>query len=136
MALFQTEEYLDRIRNAKSRMTDAGIDVLVVSDPANMNYLTGYDGWSFYVPQAVVVSLSQEQPTWIGRGMDANGARHTTFLSEENIIGYPDDYVQSTAKHPMNFVACEIKRRGWDKKSIGLEMDAYYFSARGYVELQ
>jgi Xaa-Pro dipeptidase len=136
MALFQTEEYLERIANTKSRMTDAGIDVLIVSDPANMNYLTGYDGWSFYVPQTVVVSLSQEQPTWIGRGMDANGARHTTFLSEENIIGYPDDYVQSTAKHPMNFVAGEIKHRGWDKKSIGLEMDAYYFSARGFVELQ
>ena len=136
MALFQTEEYLERIGNTKSRMTDAGIDVLIVSDPANMNYLTGYDGWSFYVPQAVVVSLNQEQPIWIGRGMDANGARHTTFLSEGNIIGYPDDYVQSTVKHPMNFVAGEIKHRGWDKKPIGLEMDAYYFSARGFVELQ
>ena len=55
MALFQAEEYLERIRNTKKRMTDAGIDVLIVSDPANMNYLTGYDGWSFYVPQAVVV---------------------------------------------------------------------------------
>jgi Xaa-Pro dipeptidase len=101
-----------------------------------MNYLTGYDGWSFYVPQAVVVSLDEEQPVWIGRGMDANGARHTTFLSGDNIIGYPDDYVQSTVKHPMNFIAGEIKGRGWHKKSIGLEMDAYYFSARGFVELQ
>ena len=136
MALFQTVEYLERIRNTKKRMANEGIDVLIVSDPANINYLTGYDGWSFYVPQAVVVSLNQEQPTWIGRGMDANGARHTTFLSEDNIIGYPDDYVQSTVKHPMNFVAAEIKHRGWDKKSIGLEMDAYYFSARGFVELQ
>ena len=136
MALFQTEEYLERIGNTQKRMTDKGIDVLIVSDPANMNYLTGYDGWSFYVPQAVVVSLNQEHPIWIGRGMDANGARHTTFLSEDNIIGYPDDYVQSTVKHPMNFMAGEIKHRGWDKKSIGLEMDAYYFSARGFVELQ
>ncbi len=136
MALFQTEEYLERIRSTKKRMTDKGIDVLIVSDPANMNYLTGYDGWSFYVPQAVVISLNQEQPIWIGRDMDANGARHTTFLSEDNIIGYPDDYVQSTVKHPMNFVASQIKQRRWDKKSIGLEMDAYYFSARGFVELQ
>jgi Xaa-Pro dipeptidase len=117
-------------------MADNGIDVLIVCDPANMNYLTGYDGWSFYVPQAVVVSVNDAQPIWIGRSMDANGARHTSFLSEDNIIGYPDDYVQSTVKHPMNFVAGEIKRRRWDKMSIGLEMDAYYFSARGFVELQ
>jgi Xaa-Pro dipeptidase len=136
MALFETNEYLTRIKNTKIRMQTSGIDVLVVADPANMNYLTGYDGWSFYVPQVVVVALDAEQPIWIGRGMDANGAKHTTFLSSENIIGYPDDYVQSPVKHPMNFVAGEIKRRGWDKRAIGVEMDAYYFSARGFAELQ
>ncbi|CAB1079668.1 Ectoine hydrolase [Olavius algarvensis Delta 1 endosymbiont] len=136
MALFQAEEYFERIRNTKIRMAQAGIDVLIVSDPANMNYLTGYDGWSFYVPQAVVISLDSEQPVWIGRGMDAAGASHTTFLNEEHIIGYPDDYVQSSVKHPMNFVAEQIKRRGWDNRAIGVEMDAYYFSARGFVELR
>jgi len=136
MALFPTKAYLERIRNTKKRMTAAGIDVLIVCDPANMNYLTGYDGWSFYVPQAVVLSLDTEQPVWIGRGMDANGAKHTTFLKAEHIIGYPDDYVQSTVKHPMNFVAEQIKRRGWDNRFIGVEMDAYYFSARGFDELR
>jgi ectoine hydrolase len=136
MLLFTTEEYLARIKKTQARMNEAGIEVLVVSDPANMNYLTGYDGWSFYVPQTVVVSLDDEQPVWIGRGMDVSGARHTTFLGEDRIIGYPDDYVQSTVKHPMNFVADEIKRRGWHNRAIGVEMDAYYFSARGFVELQ
>jgi Xaa-Pro dipeptidase len=87
MALFQAEEYLERIQNTKKRMADGGIDMLIVSDPANMNYLTGYDGWSFYVPQVVLVSLEDEQPLWVGRGMDANGALHTTFLSEANSIG-------------------------------------------------
>ena len=43
---------------------------LVVSDPANMNYLTGYDGWSFYVHQCVVVTEDLAQPIWIGRGQD------------------------------------------------------------------
>jgi len=136
MALFQAEEYFERIRNTKKRMAHAGIDVLIVSDPANMNYLTGYDGWSFYVPQAVVVSIDAEQPVWIGRGMDAAGAKHTTFLKQDHIIGYPDDYVQSTVKHPMNFVAQQIKDRGWHNRSIGVEMDAYYFSARGFAELR
>jgi Xaa-Pro dipeptidase len=136
MALFQAEEYLERIQNTKKRMADGGIDMLIVSDPANMNYLTGYDGWSFYVPQVVLVSLEDEQPLWVGRGMDANGALHTTFLSEANIIGYPDDFVQSTVKHPMNFVAGEIKGRGGEKRNIAVEMDAYYFSARCFVELQ
>jgi Xaa-Pro dipeptidase len=136
MALFPKKAYLERIHNTKKRMAEAGIDVLIVCDPANMNYLTGYDGWSFYVPQTVVVSLDAELPVWIGRKMDANGAKHTTFLKAEHIVGYPDDYVQSAVKHPMNFVAEQIKHRGWDDRSIGVEMDAYYFSARGFAELQ
>jgi ectoine hydrolase len=136
MALFETEEYHARISKTKARMDEAGIEILVVADPANMNYLTGYDGWSFYVPQVVVVAMAAEEPVWIGRGMDVNGARQTTFLQPENIAGYPDNFVQSPVRHPMNFVADEIKRRGWGRKTIGLEMDAYYFSARGYVELQ
>ena len=136
MALFETEEYHARISKTKARMDEAGIEILVVADPANMNYLTGYDGWSFYVPQVVAVATAATEPVWIGRGMDANGARQTTFLQPENIVGYPDHFVQSPVRHPMNFVADEIRRRGWGRKTIGLEMDAYYFSARGYVELQ
>ena len=136
MTLFAKDEYLDRIEKTKKRMHSAGIDVLIVSDPANMNYLTGYDGWSFYVPQVVTLALDADEPIWIGRGMDANGAKHTTFLRAEDIIGYPDHYVQNPNKHPMNFVADQIKNRGWEKRSVGVEMDAYYFSARGFSELQ
>ena len=90
MPLFKTEEYLSRIQKTKIRMNEAGIEILVVSDPANMNYLTGYDGWSFYVPQVVVVAIDEKEPVWIGREMDANGAKFTTFLSHDHIFGYPD----------------------------------------------
>jgi ectoine hydrolase len=136
MTLFSKDEYLERLRKTKASMADAGIDVLVVSDPANMNYLTGYDGWSFYVPQCVVVKLDGDMPLWIGRGMDTPGARHTTFLPESNIIGYPDHYVQTLERHPMNFVGDMIRERGWGAKTVGVEMDAYYFTARSYAELQ
>ena len=136
MALFEIEEYQERVSKTKMSMTEKGIDILVVSDPANMNYLTGYDGWSFYVPQVVILSIDDDEPIWVGRGMDANGAKHTTYLSHERIIGYADDYVQTPIKHPMQAVAAEIKKRGWDTKTIGTEMDAYYFSAKSFVELQ
>jgi len=135
MAIFTNEEYLSRIAKTKQRMLDSGIDVLIVADPANMNYLTGYDGWSFYVPQVVIVALDDNEPVWIGRGMDANGAKHTTFLSPDHISGYPDNYVQNPHKHPMNFVADYLIQKGWAGKVIGTELDAYYFTARCQQEL-
>lgn len=135
-AVFEQQEYVRRVEATKRSMQEKGIDLLVISQPANMNYLTGYDGWSFYVHQVVLVALEQEEPMWLGRGMDANGARLTTSLSEDNIREYADDYVQSLVKHPMHFVADVIKEKGWDKGSIGVEMDQFYFTHRNYVELE
>ena len=136
MPIFEVQEYKDRVRKTKELMQQRGVDVLIVSHPANMNYLSGYDGWSFYVHQSVVVSLEQEEPMWLGRGMDAAGAHITTWLSEDNIRQYADDYVQSSVKHPMNFVADVLKEKGWDKKRIGVESDTFYFTHKSYVELE
>jgi ectoine utilization protein EutD len=127
---FSEAEFSDRLAKTKARMSEAGLDTLIVSDPSNMNYLTGYDGWSFYVHQAVVVSQDLEQPLWIGRLQDANGAKLTTILSHENIYGYSDDHVQSTVKHPMQFVARVMNERGVAKGVIGVEADNYYFSGK------
>ncbi|MBC8441679.1 MAG: M24 family metallopeptidase [Deltaproteobacteria bacterium] len=136
MTLFSRNEFLERIAKTKSSMAKKGIEILVVCDPANMNYLTGYDGWSFYVPQAVLVIDDQEEPIWIGRNMDVNGARHTAFIHPENMIGYPEDYIQSDIKHPMNFMADMIREKGWAKKNIGVETDAYYYTARSDQSLK
>jgi len=135
MPHFERQEYLDRLKRTKQRMMDRRIELLVVTDPCNLYYLSGYDAWSFYVGQALVVSLDAEEPVWIGRDMDVAAAKHTTFMASENLIGYSDNYVQSTERHPMHFVAGIIKERGWDRMVIGVEMGAYYFSALSYQEL-
>lgn len=136
MPVFSKEEYQQRIQKTKELMQERKIDVLLVSHPANLNYLTGYDGWSFYVHQCVLVSLEAEEPIWIGRGMDANGARITSFLSDEHIFQYADDYVHSLVKHPMEFVADIIKQKGWGNKRIGVESDQFYFTHYSYVVLE
>ncbi len=129
MPTFEKAEYGERLAKTKARMEANGIEVLLATDPANMCYLTGYDGWSFYVHQLLVVAADADEPIWVGRGMDAGAAKVTTYLADANILGYPDDYVQSTEKHPMDFVADLLKRKGWDKRAVGVEMDAYYFTA-------
>ncbi|RCW42025.1 MULTISPECIES: M24 family metallopeptidase [unclassified Halanaerobium] len=131
--LFSESEYKSRVKKTKKRMEKAGIDVLMSTHPANMNYLTGYDGWSFYVHQCVLVSLDQEEPVWIGRNMDANAAKVTTYLSSENIRNYADDYVHSPiGKHPVDYMVDVIEEKGWEDKTIGLEMDQFYFTHKTY----
>ncbi len=136
MEIFSKAEFELRRQKTKDAMQKQGLEVLLLADPANMNYLTGYDGWSFYTPQVVVVVLDESEPYWIGRGMDANGARHTCCLSEGHILGYPDSLVQTADNHPMRFVADFLKEHRWEQRSIGLEKDVYYFNARWLEELQ
>jgi len=136
MALFDTAEYQARIERVKDRMEKTGLEVLVVADPANMNYLTGYDAWSFYVDQAVALALDADQPLWLGRKMDLACARFTTWLAPENLVGYPEDLVQSSLKHPMRFMAGVMQERGWGEKNIGLELEAPHFTPRACQELQ
>ncbi len=133
---FERAEYQARIARTRRAMAERGIELLIVSDPSNMAWLTGYDGWSFYVHQCVL--LAQEgDPLWFGRGQDANGAKRTTFLDDADIHGYPDHYVQSTERHPMDYLSDAVIRvRGWDRLSIGVEMDNYYFSAACFASLQ
>ena len=83
---FTRAEYAERLQKTRRAMEEKGVDLLIVSDPSNMNWLTGYNGWSFYVHQAVIVPPEGE-PIFFGRGMDAVGARFTAYLSEDNING-------------------------------------------------
>jgi ectoine hydrolase len=136
MLSFEISEYKQRIMKVQKRMAAEGVDVLLLTNPANMNYLSGYDGWSFYVHQLLIVIVDEEQPFWIGRGMDANAAKVTTWLDHDNIIPYPDDYVHSTTLHPMEFVSDILKEIGQASRTIGVEMDAYYFTAKCFDTLK
>ena len=101
---FSQVEYDNRLAKTRTAMSRDHIDLLIVSDPSNMAWLTGYDGWSFYVHQCVLIAHDGE-PVWFGRGQDSNGAKRTCYLQHENIIGYPDEYVQSTERHPMDYLS-------------------------------
>ena len=132
---FERSEYEQRIAKTRAAMENQGIELLIVCDPSNMAWLTGYDGWSFYVPQCVVLAMEGE-PLWYGRAQDGNGAKRTVFMSHEQIVGYPDYYVQSTERHPMDYLCGVLKARNWDRLTIGVEMDNYYFSAACYESLK
>ena len=132
---FSLEEYASRLSKTRHAMQAQDIDLLIVSDPSNMAWLTGYDGWSFYVHQAVIVPLDGE-PVWFGRIQDGNGAKRTVYMHHDNIIPYPDDYVQATDRHPMDYLVQQLAARGLITKHIGVEMDNYYFSAAAFRQLQ
>lgn len=131
---FSPAEYTRRIARSRAAMAEAGLDAVFVTDPSNQAWLTGYDGWSFYVHQGVILG-GEGEPRWWGRNMDAQGALRTCWIGRDSIHGYHDDYVQSTLRHPMQDLARLLRDLGLGRARIGVEMDNYYYSAKAHAVL-
>ncbi len=131
---FSPAEYSRRLDLVRAEMAKRGLDALFVTDPSNQAWLTGYDGWSFYVHQGVIV-LPDADPVWWGRNQDTNGALRTVWMGSDNVRGYADGFVQSTERHPMQDLAKHLAAAGVEAGRIGVEMDNYYYSAKAHASL-
>jgi len=124
---FSREEYATRLIRVRNAMQSKELDVLVIGDPANINWLTGYDAWSFYTPQIMVVGLELD-PTWLGREMDAGAADFTTYLPPEQIVPFPETHVQQATFHAAQYMGDWMKLKGLNGKRIGYESDVYFLT--------
>ena len=134
--LFSKQEYQERLKKVKKSMQEKGIDLLISQDTSNMNYLTGYDAWSFYYAQCVIVHINSEEPLCFVRAQDAGGAYIKTYLKDENIIVYDEKYIHTWPLHPYDRLVEIIKEKKWDKLTVGLEMDSHYFTAYCYEKIK
>ena len=132
---FDRAEYAQRLARIRRAMARRDIGLLVVTDVANQHYITGYDGWSFYTPQVVLVPLEDAEPVWVGRAMDAAGGRLTAWMRPANVVGFPESYVQQADRHPMDWIAQLIVERGWGRRRIAIELEAYYYSPKAHARL-
>ena len=133
---FSKNEYKERLKKVQSSMQKKGIELLISQDTANINYLTGYDAWSFYYAQCVIVHINSDEPICFIRAQDAGGAFIKTYLKKENIVIYDEKYIHTWPSHPYDALVNLLKKNKWDKLKIGVEMDAHYFTAYCYEKLK
>ena len=113
--LFSKQEYQDRLKKTQQSMQEKGLELLISQDTNNINYLTGYDAWSFYYAQCVIVHVNLKEPLCFVRAQDAGGAYIKTYLKEENIIVYDEKYIHTWPMHPYDSLVNLIKERKCDK---------------------
>ena len=139
VSVFGPEEFAERLGRVQQRMAERGWAALVVADPANLYYLTGYNAWSFYVPQCAVVPAEGEPHLFL-RAMDAQGATHTAVLPEERIHAYPEELVHRPDVHPYDHIAAQARELNLFVDSpyaiVAMELDAHYLPVRGFLAVQ
>lgn len=126
---FPRTEYLRRLANVKAGMRKRDLRALLVNDPANITYLTGYTALSAYVPQGLIVDLEEEEPYFIVRKMDAPAAIHQGFFDRSRVFGYPEDLVANTTRNGFDVVIEHLFETGAGKGKIGLEYGSLSYAA-------
>jgi Xaa-Pro dipeptidase len=136
---FERSEYENRVSRVRDSMEEQEIELALVTSPTNIYYLTGYNAFSFYVPQFLIIPLDKEL-FLVNRSIDRPSARETTWLEEEMIKPYGEEYIDHYVnypdpKHPVDFLLDLLRSEGLDDRRFGLELDDYYCRALYYRSL-
>ncbi|HEX5556861.1 MAG TPA: Xaa-Pro peptidase family protein [Gaiellales bacterium] len=111
---FSIDEYRDRAGRVRARMRERGVDVLFVTSPANLFYLTAFQS-IWYPPRApvgVVVTADEERLVF------CDYERHETLARE---TAHYDDAVFYRYEDVLDTIAETFRARGWLEGTIGLE---------------
>lgn len=131
---FDQQEYRERTARLRQRMAELGMDALLVFNEANMNYLTGYDGYSDYVPQLALVCQDEEDPWLILREMDVACATATSYLPHSHLLGYPEKYIGSSQRTPWEPIGDLIRERAKSSR-VGVELTAKNYGVKAQAAL-
>lgn len=117
---FPMAEYERRLAELRSRMSSAGIDVMLTTTPENICYLTGFDSPGHYWFQGLVVPLEGE-PLCYSRLLETSGVDAYTWV-EQN-IGYHDSDDIITG------LAGQLLANGHGEGTLAIERDCWFFPA-------
>ncbi|MEV0288883.1 Xaa-Pro peptidase family protein [Kribbella sp. NPDC050820] len=131
---FETSEYRARLDGVRALMSDAGLDALLVTSEGNLCYLTGYEEWSPYQQQAVLVTL-EDDPYLITRKMELRNAESTCWLPQDHLVPYAESYVGSAERSPWEAIGQFIKGRIGASARIGAELSGTALGVTAYAKL-
>ncbi|MFQ5874895.1 MAG: M24 family metallopeptidase [Dehalococcoidia bacterium] len=120
-AVFPAGEYDERRRKVREAMTEKGIDLLYVSSPRNINYLTGFDSIWFYhaTPTGVAVRVDSEDVIFFD-SYHERMAKEFCYVTEAVFFGFPQEHFDVA-----NSIVDTLKDRGWLGGTVGIEKWAH-----------
>ena len=108
---FTDEELNQRLKKTKTLMESNNLDLIILSAPENIFYLTGLDHWGYFAPTVLIVSL-KDSPVLITREMERVVIRNQ--VRNANFMGHSDTETAA------DVVAKYLKGKT-SGKSIGVE---------------
>ena len=123
---FPLEEYQARLAKVRAEMARREAEVLLISEPENMYYLTGYFTTGYWSYQMLVVPIEGE-PFYVIRHLERTALVGTSWVEAHEV--YLD------TERPTEKIAAALKHRRLDGKRLGIEKNSWYLTVGGYEAL-
>lgn len=123
MALhFETLEFNTRIKTVCDKMTDDGLDGMLIFQQESMFYLTGYDTFGFCFFQCLYLG-ADGTTALLTRSADYRQAQHTSTLDDIRI------WTDEAGASPVDQLKDMLQDLGARNKHLGVEYNSYGLSA-------
>lgn len=122
-ARFPRQEYAQRLMTVCTRMTEQGLDGLLITKPENIYYLTGLDHQGFFAFHLLIVTASGTL-TLVARAMEQ--ATVEAQLPDTRFVGYSDN--EDSVAVATDLVA----DLHLGSARLGIEKESLYFPPRIY----
>ena len=124
--IFPMYEFMTRIANVRREMERRELDVMMITSPQNIFYLTGFETTGYASFQTLIVPIDQE-PFMIIRMLENTGVSAFTWVQISRT--YSDGY------DPIMKVKEVLEDFGLSRKRIGYERDCFFFTAPQQEEM-
>lgn len=122
---FPPAEYADRRRRVREALKEAGLDAILVTTPANITWLTGYDMIWYHLTNLTGLLVRADSDDTVFY----DSVAHTTLVSitpEIREVVYVDGAaVSGTLGEAVTAIVKSVAGKGLAKAKIGLEMWGY-----------
>lgn len=124
---FSLAEYAERLRRVREGMRERQIDLLYLSAPESLHYLSGYQSewyqaqspWVWPAVSGIAVHVDHDHFILFDQYEEAVLARYQTVASD--LRHFP----RTKQVGAVDFVLAELKAAGWLTGPVGLEMGSY-----------
>lgn len=126
---FPPEEYDDRHARTREAMDEAGIDLLLVINPRNLQYLIGFAAKSYQEFQCLLFPREPGPLTMLTR------LAEVTELSDLTLADTVHGYAGRFPEDPIEVLVALIERAGFSRARIGLEVPDGFLTVRNYLNI-
>ena len=118
--VFTMGEYGRRLQELRRRMDLRNVELMLVTTPENVCYLTGFESPGHYYFQALLIPREGE-PVMVPRRLEDSGVQALTWIEVSRPYEDHED--------PIARLAAVIAEFGWQDRRIGYERDCWFFTA-------